>query len=346
MEYTFSSADEVRRQKLGKIIAQELAQKDKESMEYLIADARGRWLYMRLLERCHMFGSTCPDESKPNTALVWEGERGLALSSVRISCVSESRDEKVRRLPKRNIGPTKTTSTNFMKNRQRRKNDMNEFEYRLQRFAEGGESGGGESEGGEASGSILGGASSDPQLPEPAGETNSSGEEGTEGSAPQKGEAGEGAPETYDFKAIVPEGMEYDEKSAGEYSALARECGLTQEQASKIASYGMNLMKGNAEAAMQAMQQQRAQWAENAKTELGADFAPTVAKCGVAMEALDRKIPGLRQAFDETGAGNRIEVIKAMAMLGELIGEDRGHSAGGGAGGEAPIYGNTNFNLY
>ena len=223
---------------------------------------------------------------------------------------------------------------------------MNEFEYRLQRFAEGGESGGGESEGGEASGSILGGASSDPQLPEPAGETNSSGEEGTEGSAPQKGEAGEGAPETYAFKAIVPEGMEYDEKSAGEYSALARECGLTQEQASKIASYGMNLMKGNAEAAMQAMQQQRAQWAENAKTELGADFAPTVAKCGVAMEALDRKIPGLRQAFDETGAGNRIEVIKAMAMLGELIGEDRGHSAGGGAGGEAPIYGNTNFNLY
>jgi hypothetical protein len=218
---------------------------------------------------------------------------------------------------------------------------MNEFEFSPQRFAEGGESGDD-----NTGGSILGGASSDPQPLEPAGETNSSGEEGTEGSAPQKGEAGEGAPETYDFKAVVPEGMEYDEKSAGEYGALARECGLTQEQASKIASYGMNLMKGNAEAAMQAMQQQRAQWAENAKTELGADFAPTVAKCGVAMEALDRKIPGLRQAFDETGAGNRIEVIRAMAMLGELIGEDRGHSAGGGAGGEAPIYGNTNFNLY
>ncbi len=221
---------------------------------------------------------------------------------------------------------------------------MNEFEFRLQRFAEGDEAGG---EASGSTGSILGGASSDPQPPEPAGEAGGTGsKEGVEGSGPQKGEAGEGAPEAYDFKAIVPEGMEYDEKSAGEYGALARECGLTQEQANKIASYGMNLMKGNAEAAMQAMQQQRAQWAENAKTELGADFAPTVAKCGVAMEALDRKIPGLRQAFDETGAGNRIEAIKAMAMLGELIGEDRGHSAGGGAGGEAPIYGNTNFNLY
>lgn len=223
---------------------------------------------------------------------------------------------------------------------------MNEFEFSLQRFAEGNEAGGGEAEGGGASGSILGGASSDSQPPEPAGEAGTGGKEGAEGGEQQKNETGNGAPETYDFKPIVPEGMEYDEKSAGEYSALAKECGLTQEQASKIAAYGMNLMKGNADAAMQAMQQQRAQWAENAKTELGADFAPTVAKCGVAMEALDRKISGLRQAFDETGAGNRIEVIKAMAMLGELIGEDRGHSAGGGAGGEAPIYGNTNFNLY
>ena len=41
MEYTFSGADDARRQKLGKIIAQELEQKDKESMEYLVADARG-----------------------------------------------------------------------------------------------------------------------------------------------------------------------------------------------------------------------------------------------------------------------------------------------------------------
>lgn len=219
---------------------------------------------------------------------------------------------------------------------------MNEFRLRLQRFAEEGEPGGA-----AAGGSIVGGATPTPQTAEPAPqEENAGNAEGAQGGEPQKSETGNGAPETYDFKPIVPEGMEYDEKSAGEYSALAKECGLTQEQASKIAAYGMNLMKGNADAAMQAMQQQRSHWAEEAKTELGADFAPTVAKCGVAMEALDRKIPSLRQAFDETGAGNRIEVIRAMAMLGELIGEDRGHSAGGGTGGDDPIYGNTNFNLY
>ena len=219
---------------------------------------------------------------------------------------------------------------------------MNEFRLRLQRFAEEGEP-----DSAAAGGSIIGGATPTPQKAEPAPQEENAGSAGgAQGGEPQEGETGNGAPETYDFKPIVPEGMEYDEKSAGEYGALARECGLTQEQANKIASYGMNLMKGNAEAAMQAMQQQRAHWAEEAKTELGADFAPTVAKCGVAMEALDRKIPGLRQAFDETGAGNRIEVIRAMAMLGELIGEDRGHSAGGGTGGDAPIYGNTNFNLY
>ena len=219
---------------------------------------------------------------------------------------------------------------------------MNEFRFHLQRFAEEGEP-----DGAAAGGSIVGGATPTPQTAESAPQEESAGNaEGAQGGEPQKSETGNGAPETYDFKSIVPEGMEYDEKSAGEYGAIAKECGLTQEQASKIAAYGMNLMKGNADAAMQAMQQQRAHWAEEAKTELGADFAPTVAKCGVAMEALDRKIPGLRQAFDETGAGNRIEVIRAMAMLGELIGEDRGHSAGGGTGGDAPIYGNTDFNLY
>lgn len=219
---------------------------------------------------------------------------------------------------------------------------MNEFRLRLQRFAEEGEPGGA-----AAGGSIVGGATPTPQTTEPEPQEEGTGSTGgTQGGEPQESGTGNGAPETYDFKPIVPDGMEYDEKSASEYSALAKECGLSQEQASKIAAYGMNLMKGNAEAAMQAMQQQRSHWAEEAKTELGADFAPTVAKCGVAMEALDRKIPGLRQAFDETGAGNRIEVIRAMAMLGELIGEDRGHSAGGGTGGDAPIYGNTNFNLY
>ena len=50
--------------------------------------------------------------------------------------------------------------------------------------------------------------------------------------------------------------------------------------------------------------------------------------------------------MNETGAGNRIEVIRAMAVLGELIGEDRGHGVDGSAARDAPIYGNTNFNLY
>ena len=219
---------------------------------------------------------------------------------------------------------------------------MNEFEFCLQRFAE--ES---EPDSAAADGSIVGGATPTPQTTESEPQEDSAGNaEEAQGGKTQESGTGNAAPEAYDFKSIVPEGMEYDEKSAGEYSAIAKECGLTQEQASKIASYGMNLMKSNAEAAMQAMHQKRTHWAEEAKTELGADFAPTVAKCGVAMEALDRKIPGIRQAFDETGAGNRVEIIRAMAMLGELIGEDRGHSAGGGTGGDAPIYGNTNFNLY
>lgn len=156
----------------------------------------------------------------------------------------------------------------------------------------------------------------------------------------------DGVPESYDFKNIVPEGMEYDEASAQAFGTLAKECGLTQAQASKVAAYGMEYMRNGVGAFQQAQAVQREQWAKDAKTELGGDFDATVAKCGIAMDALQQRVPGLRQAMNETGAGNRIEVIRAMAVLGELIGEDRGHGVDGSAARDAPIYGNTNFNLY
>ena len=88
---------------------------------------------------------------------------------------------------------------------------MNEFRLRLQRFAEEGEP-----DSAAAGGSIVGGATPAPQTTEPAPqEENAGSAEGAQGGESQKSETGNGAPETYDFKTIVPEGMEYDEKSAG-----------------------------------------------------------------------------------------------------------------------------------
>ena len=139
--------------------------------------------------------------------------------------------------------------------------------------------------------------------------------------------------------------MEYDAKSAQEYGAIARECGLNQEQASKIASYGMQFMQNGVNAAMAQVAATQAKWGEDAKAQLGADFDKTVARAAVGINRLEKSVPNLRQVLNETGAGNRIEMIQLMAAIGDLVGEDNGHGVPG-YGGEKSLYPNTNFGQY
>lgn len=178
-------------------------------------------------------------------------------------------------------------------------------------------------------GTILGGAASDntPETPTPNQTPND-------------------VPEAYDFKDIVPEGMEYNEEQAAAFSAVAKECGLTQDQASKLAAYGMQYAQGGVQAAVAAHQAQIADWANAAKTELGGDFDKTVAMAARGIRAAETKVPGIRKMLDETGAGNRIEMIRMLAELGALTGEDPGHTGGSASGGEKTIYENTNFRKY
>ncbi|BEU87451.1 hypothetical protein TAMA11512_09150 [Selenomonas sp. TAMA-11512] len=173
------------------------------------------------------------------------------------------------------------------------------------------------------------------------------GENGTilGGNPPEKEPAAEGAPDAYDFKGIVPEGMEYDEESAAAFGEIAKKVGLSQEQASEIASYGIQYMRQGVEAAMQAIDAQRTSWAEDARKELGGAFQDTVAKAAAGRDALATKIPGLVNMLNETGAGNRIEMIRLMAAVGELVGEDGG-DRNGAAGTEKSIYPNTDFKKY
>lgn len=164
----------------------------------------------------------------------------------------------------------------------------------------------------------------------------------TEGNA---GDNQQTAPAAYDFTGIVPDGMDYDEASAKAFGEVARAANLTQEQASSIASYGMKYMQDGVNAAMQQIADTHKGWADTARQELGADFDSTVAKAGTALNVLSTKIPGIRETLDETGAGNRVELIRMFAAIGELVGEDRG-LAGGVNGAGKSIYPNTDFSNY
>lgn len=221
--------------------------------------------------------------------------------------------------------------------------------FDLQRFAE-------ESDGGDGGAGAAELAASDP---------NGAGDGGGDGGAkPENTDAGAdgrktilggdgenppeqsaGVPEAYDFKGIVPEGMDYDEQSAAAFGEIAKKAGLSQEQASTIAAYGMQYMQQGVDAAVQAIRETQEGWAQEARTQLGGQFEATVAKAAAARNALAEKIPGLTAMLNETGAGNRIEMIRLMAAFGDLVGEDGGDRSGG-AGVEKSIYPNTDFKKY
>lgn len=226
-----------------------------------------------------------------------------------------------------------------------------EMIFDLQRFADG--------DGGEdgAAGAAdtppdAGGAGGEGGTGKPPADNNMGGNGGKPGGDTILGGDGKndpakptGVPDAYDFKGVVPEGMDYDEASAAAFGEVAKKAGLSQEQASAIAAYGMQYMQQGVDAALKVVYDTQAAWADEARTQLGGEFDATVAKAAAARDALAAKVPGFTAMLNETGAGNRIEMIRLMAAIGDLIGEDGGDRNSSG-GTEKSIYPNTDFNKY
>ena len=217
--------------------------------------------------------------------------------------------------------------------------EMADVDFDLQLFGEeggGADGGGAEAAAGESGGSgdlPAGGAA-------PAGNETAAGEQSGTILGGKEEEA------AWDFSGLVPEGMAYDEGAASAFTAVAKEAGLTGEQAQKMAAYGMKYAQEGMNAIARAWADQVNGWGSTAKTELGAAFDSTVQKAGTALEALEKVSPGIRKALDETGAGNRVELIRVFASIGELVGEDNFRGFGAMAANQSSHYDKTDFSKY
>lgn len=149
-------------------------------------------------------------------------------------------------------------------------------------------------------------------------------------------------PEAYELQ--LPEGTELDQSLMEQFTGVAKEAGLSNDMANKMAGMHFDLVGKAVEAVNNEISQERNSWAETAKQELGSNFDATVQTAAVGVEFIEKQIPGIREAFNKTGFGNTVEGIRLMEALGKLVQEDPANrDLGGGAAGTAKLY--TDMNL-
>lgn len=124
-------------------------------------------------------------------------------------------------------------------------------------------------------------------------------------------------PEKYEF--AMPDGIKLDDSAAEEFSAIAKEYKLTQDQAQKVAEVGAKMVQRQQEA----HQAQVQSWIEAVQTdkEIGGDKLNE--NLSVARKTIETfGTPELKDILNMTGLGNHPEVVKMMFKIGKQISED------------------------
>ncbi|HAX9713560.1 peptidase [Serratia sp. IR-2025] len=125
------------------------------------------------------------------------------------------------------------------------------------------------------------------------------------------------APEKYEFTA--PEGLELDANALAVFEPIAKELGLSQEQAQKLVDIYPQIQQQQAEA----WSKQVADWGEQVKAdkEIGGDkFNASV---GAAQRALDQfGNTELREYLNASGLGNHPALVRFCAKVGKAMAED------------------------
>lgn len=135
-------------------------------------------------------------------------------------------------------------------------------------------------------------------------------------------EAPLGAPEVYaDF--AMPEGVAIDEAVAGDLKDLARELGLPQDQAQKIADLGVRQAQRWADRQVKALHDASEGWIKATKSdaEVGGDKLNDALAAGRrAMDAFGTH--ALKSLLNETRLGNHPELVRFIARVGKAISDD------------------------
>lgn len=161
------------------------------------------------------------------------------------------------------------------------------------------------------------------------GGAKDAGSDKTTGEGTKPGEEPGTVPEKYaDFK--LPEGIEMNPAVMDEFTALAKEKNLSQEDAQRFVDMGTKIVSNLSVKQAEMLDAEKGKWESAARTdkEYGGDNFEAnlaIAKKGF-MEFMS---PEGRKLLHETGLGSHPEIIRAFYRAGKAISEDDKHVPGG-----------------
>jgi len=146
-------------------------------------------------------------------------------------------------------------------------------------------------------------------------------------SAEQNAEQGEQQAEAQGSEAYadfsLPEGLRIDESAFNDFAPLAKEFGLTQEQAQKLVDVAAGLVDRTTKTAEGVHADTIKKWADDSRNDAevgGKDFD---ANLGIALAAIDKfGDDELKQILDASGFGNHPAVVRLFYRVGKAASSD------------------------
>ncbi len=121
----------------------------------------------------------------------------------------------------------------------------------------------------------------------------------------------------------MPEGVVLDAQASGDLKTLAKELGLSQENAQRVADLGAQVLQRTSQAQADLVAKARNDWAEQARADKEVGGDKQADSQAASKRALDKfGTPALVQMLDESGLGNHPEVLRLLARVGGAVSED------------------------
>lgn len=140
---------------------------------------------------------------------------------------------------------------------------------------------------------------------------------------PAAKEPGDTVPEDGKYDLTMPDGVELDQELLDELGPEFKELGLTNAQAQKLADKFIAKQQARAKAQGEDWAKTISDWADKAKADEeigGAKWDDTVKAASGVVNRFGT--PELKEYLNASGGGNHPEMIRFMAKVGALIGED------------------------